>query len=197
MLVSAVSPQQSGASFYSSSTNFAHDPSSHQTAQSLNSSRINSPFSSTQSIRDANITTAVSNNAVSNSSSHLLQSTSNVSLTATSSHTRHLPSTPNKLPSPQKPQQLPLASSRPSDQEPRQPSLGPPSGQAPTQPKQSPGPSTNQRPGPSSSRGGDQASSRPSAPRPTTKTGGGPGGEDSEDTMKNLRKTFAGIFGDM
>jgi hypothetical protein len=24
-----------------------------------------------------------------------------------------------------------------------------------------------------------------------------PSGEDSEDTMKNLRKTFAGIFGDI
>jgi len=24
-----------------------------------------------------------------------------------------------------------------------------------------------------------------------------PTGEDTEDTMKNLRKTFAGIFGDM
>lgn len=32
----------------------------------------------------------------------------------------------------------------------------------------------------------------------TTGSVGGPGGgEDTEDTMKNLRKTFAGIFGDM
>ena len=185
------SPQQSAASFYSSSTNLSHDPT--RQATSLNSSRINSPFSSTQSIRDANITSAVSNNAVS-SGSHLLQSTSNVSLTTT--HTRHLPTTPNKLPSPQKPQQLPLQTSqaRPADQDPsgpRQPSMGP-NGQAPVS---KPSSSPSQRPGPSS-RAGDSAAGgpRPSAPRPKTAVAGS---EDSEDTMKNLRKTFAGIFGDM
>lgn len=38
---------------------------------------------------------------------------------------------------------------------------------------------------------------RPSVPPRQTSLRGGIGTEDSDDTMKNLRKTFAGIFGDM
>lgn len=37
---------------------------------------------------------------------------------------------------------------------------------------------------------------RPAFGRQSSATGSGTG-EDTEDTMKNLRKTFAGIFGDM